>query len=350
MRIAVLHNAVAPGARADEADVLVQVDTVRAALEGAGHEVTPIGCDLDLERIRRRLLALEPAVVFNLVESLGGHDRLLPLVPALCDALAIPYTGSPTEALVLSTGKLSTKRALAAAGLPVPPVLAAFPPLRDAAGAPLRERSWHGPVIVKAVWEHGSPSMDDRAVLRQPFDLTQVLAERAADLGGACFAEPYIEGRELNVAVLERDDGLSVLPPAEIVFEGYPEGKPRIVGYRAKWEPHSFEYRRTPRRFELPASDRPLLAELERLARGAFHACGLHGYGRIDFRVDAAGLPWILEVNANPCLSPDAGLAAASAKAGIPLGELILELVRSAQRTGARGARLEAPASSGNAV
>ena len=80
----------------------------------------------------------------------------------------------------------------------------------------------------------------------------------------------------------------------------------------------SFEYQHTRRRFDLPAADRPLLERLEDLAMRCWHLFGLRGYARVDFRVDAAGDPWVLEVNANPCLAPDAGFAAAAQRAAVP--------------------------------
>ena len=73
----------------------------------------------------------------------------------------------------------------------------------------------------------------------------------------------------------------------------------------------------TVRRFDFPAQDGALLAELRRVAAQCWNAFGLRGYARVDFRVDAENRPFVLEVNANPCLSPDAGFAAAAARAGL---------------------------------
>ena len=124
---------------------------------------------------------------------------------------------------------------------------------------------------------------------------------------------------------------MELLPPAEIVFDGFPPGKPRIVGYAAKWDASSFEYTHTPRRFDLPAADGPLVAELEGLARRAWSLFGLSGYARVDFRVDAGGRPWMLELNANPCLSEDAGFAAAAARTNLELRD-VLERILAAAR------------------
>ncbi len=343
MRIAILYNAVAASDSADHLDVLVQVRAVAAALRTLGHRVDRVACGLDLERVRKRLVLCSPDVVWNLVESLGGHDRLLHLVPALLDALGAPYTGSPAEVLQLATNKLATKAALEDAGLPVPPTVATYPsgpaPAGVGAGAPPRGR-----VIVKSMHSHGSPGLDDSAVLSDPSDLAAAMAELAPKLGAPLYAEPYLDGRELNLSLLETADCASVLPPAEILFTDYPAGKPRIVGFRAKWVEGSFEYRHTPRRFDFPPADRGLLERVAGLARAAWQVLGLRGYARVDVRVDAAGAPFILEVNANPCLSPDAGFAAALERARIGYVDAIAAVLAVAhERTGRRPEQVTQP-------
>ena len=145
------------------------------------------------------------------------------------------------------------------------------------------------------------------------------------------FAEQFIEGREFNLGLLAGPDGPESLPPAEIDFSAFPPEKPRIVGYRAKWEDDSFESRHTPRRFDFPSSDAPLLHRLGELARQCWTLFRLRGWARVDFRVDAAGEPWILEINGNPCLSPDAGFAAAMQQASIPYDQGIQRILEDAR-------------------
>ena len=82
-----------------------------------------------------------------------------------------------------------------------------------------------------------------------------------------------------------------------------------------------------PRSFQFPPEDSPLLDRMADLAKRCWHLFGLHGYARVDFRVDHDNNPWILEVNANPCLSPDAGFAATAARAGLPFGEVVERIV-----------------------
>ena len=106
-------------------------------------------------------------------------------------------------------------------------------------------------------------------------------------------------------------------------FSAFPADKPRIIGHRAKWHESSFEYNNTPRNFHVCEHDRPLVEHLQHLALECWRLFNLRGYVRVDFRVDLAGQPWILEINTNPCLSPEAGYSAALAEAGLNYDEAI---------------------------
>jgi D-alanine-D-alanine ligase len=323
MQITILHNAVAPDARDDELDVLVQVEAVSRALVQLGHRATALPCTLDLERLRTELLRERPEVVFNLTEGLGGTDRLQHLAPSLLEALEIPFTGAPAIALWLTNDKLGTKQRLRAAGLPTP----AWTVAEDAARVPPGGR-----MIIKAIYEHASVGLDDAAVVRCASGRELAAQIRAAEarLRKPCFAEQFIDGREFNLSLLAGPDGPQALPPAEIDFDEFPAEKPRIVGYSAKWHAATFEFAHTPRTFDFPPDDAPLLARLSELAGCCWRAFGLRGYNRVDFRVDHEGQPFVLEVNANPCLSPDAGFAAALDRTGITFPQAIERILHDA--------------------
>ncbi len=322
MRVAILHEALGPGARPDERDVLEQVSLVEEALRGGGHRAPVIPASRDLESLERSLRGLAPDLAFNLVEGLGGSARLLHLVPALLEELRIPFTGCGAAALLITSDKRLAKRALERAGLPTP-AWAATP--ADALAA---ER---GRWILKPAHEDASVGIDDDAVIEcGGRELAARLEQRRAQSAHDLFAEAYVDGREWNLALLAKPQGFEVLPPAEIRFEGFPPGKPRIVGYAAKWDPDSFEWSHTPRSFEVAAEDRALVSRLERLALACASLFELRGYARVDFRVDARGEPWILEVNANPCLSPDAGFLAAARRANLEPSQVVERIARAA--------------------
>jgi D-alanine-D-alanine ligase len=339
MDIAILHPHIPPDAALDDQDTLVQADAVEAALRQLGHRVERIGCTLDLAALRRAVLAAQPAVVFNLAEALDGADSLQHVPPALLDTLGVRYTGSPTEAVFQTTHKLLAKQILGLAGLPTPAWTTSHvsAPHFSVLSAPVEDGdrpALAAPCILKAVWEHASCGLDDGNVILQgdAHLIAERLAEFAARSGRPCFAEQFIEGREFNLAILDGPAGPELLPGAEIDFAAFPPGKPRIVGHRAKWVAGSFEFDHTPPKFDFPDQDRPLLARIGDLALACWRRFGLRGYARVDFRVDPQQRPWILEINTNPCLAPDAGFAAALARAGIPFPQAIQRIVNAAVR------------------
>ena len=333
MRIVVVHNAVSAESAPDEQDVLVQVDAVSEALRSLGHEVMTLSCSLDLATIKRRLESLEPDLVFNLVESLAGHGRLIHLFPALLDAMGMPYTGSQTEAVWTTSHKTMAKGLILSAGLPTPAWVGPYP--QDLSSAlypkpPLPSGDSAQNWIIKSLWEHASVGLESDSIVNEASgkDIHRELVRRAPRLGGACFAEEYIHGREFNLSILAGPNGPQVLPPAEIVFEGYDTSRPLIVGYRAKWKADSYEYNHTPRRFDIDSEDEILMTTLKDMALRCWRVFGLRGYARVDFRVDDTGRPWILEINANPCISPDAGFAAAVNAAGIDFTQAVDRVIQ----------------------
>ena len=326
MNIVVLHDQGSQSPRHDEIDAVIQARAVSAALQSLGHECTTVAATLDLDALAVALKKLEPDVVFNLVESLGGHGRLIHVIPGVLDALHIPYTGVPTEAQFNTSNKLVAKRMLRSAYLPTP----AWHTIEDLQEA---QEVQFDRYIIKSVWEHASVGLDEDSVIvaEAPWQLREAIENRLESLGGQGFVERFIDGREFNLALLADAGPIpQVLPPAEIVFEGYRGDKPKIIGYRAKWDADSFEYNHTPRRYDFPEEDSPLLDRLTSLALECWRLFGLRGYARVDFRVDELGRPWILEVNANPCLSPDAGFAAALSHAGLELRDAVERILQDA--------------------
>jgi len=322
-RAVILHDVHAALGPPDQSDTLVEAQAIASVLRELDFEPETLATGLDLASLERTLDELAPAVVVNLVESLEGRGRLVHLVPALLESLGLPFTGCSASALTLSSDKPLAKRLLAAAGVRTP---ATFAP-----GA--RSGRW----IVKSVWEHASLGLDDGAIVAAA-SAAQTIERRRAEHGGDWFAEEFVPGRELNVALLAERSGPRALPVAEIRFDAFPADKPRIVGYAAKWDADSFEYRNTPRSFDVEPE---LAASLRRVALDCWALLRLDGYARVDFRVDERGTPWVLEVNANPCLSPDAGFVAALAEAGIGYEAAIARLIDDALERAPRTLRAE---------
>jgi D-alanine-D-alanine ligase len=275
--------------------------------------------DLDLALIER-LPSRRPLVIFNLVDAIDGDGRLAPSVPARLDALGAAYTGCSTSALSATLSKVGTKLELAHAGLPTPEWSA------DGTGLDPDVR-----LIVKPVWEHGSLGLDETSVVYCA-DAPRIVAARTKHLKTEHFVEAYVEGREFHLALLDRMCGVEVLPIIEILFEGVATCEPKIYGYDGKWTPDSAAYIRTVRRFGLEQDEPELATILKQFALACWTLFGFSGYARVDFRVDPAGAPFIIDVNPNPYLSRDAEDAAAAVRAGFSYSDLIASIVESSLR------------------
>ena len=340
-KVAIAFGEVPADAPPDEQDTLAQVAQVEAALRQLGQASERLPVSLDLGALRQRLKIDRPAAIFNLIESLAGQGQLIALAPQLFESLGIPLAGCSARALALCCDKPAAKRWLVAHDLPTAPWYEAGP---LAAG----ETPLPGRYIVKSVWEHASIGLGPDSVVEAD-EVTSRLADRQRRLGGSWFAERYIEGREFNIALLDGPDGPQVLPIAEIDFLDFPAGAPRIVDYAAKWLPDSFAYSHTPRRFTFAAGEASLLAELRQLSLRCWEVFGLAGFARVDFRVDAEGRPWILEINPNPCLSSDAGFAAAAAEAGLGAADVVARILAAATAQPTRPLRFREDVREGDA-
>ncbi len=316
-RAVILHDVHAALGPPDQSDTLIEARAIGAVLGEIGFVTSTVPVGLDLAALARTLTDLAPRVVVNLVESLEGRGRLIHVVPALLESLELPFTGCSASALGITSHKVLAKRQLRAAGIQTP---ATFEETAGAAAA----ADW----IVKSLWEHASLGIDDASIVSAAA-VADTIAARRAEFGGEWFAEEFVPGRELNVSLIATADGPRVLPVAEIRFDEFPADKPRIVGYAAKWDMASFEYRSTPRAFDIEPALAHRVGEIALLCWRLF---SLSGYARVDFRVDEQGEPWVLEVNANPCLSPDAGFAAALAEAGVEYRAAIAGLIDDALR------------------
>lgn len=316
--VLILHEAFGADARVDEVDALVQVREVTAALERLGWKIAIASVDLNLEQLLCQLRRHNPTCVFNLVESLGRRGDLIGVVPALLQGVSIPFTGVSGDAIQLTSQKILAKRWLSLHGIGTPEWFT-----DDGAVDNDRQR-W----IVKSLWEHASFGLDDSSVVRGRIAARQRIRQRARELGGRWFAERYIDGREFNISLLEQDGEPQVLPIAEMTFVDYPSGKPKIVGYAAKWDETAGEYHATRRTYpELRNQERDAL---QAVALECWKLFELRGYARVDIRMDEQGRPWVLEINANPCVSRDAGFVAAADEAGIRYDRIIECIVEAA--------------------
>jgi len=223
------------------------------------------------------------------------------------------FVGSPARAARLAMDKLATKLAAAALGVPTPPAALVR---EDDAGCPMAF-----PCVVKPVHEGSTIG------LRVCQDEQQWLEARRAALarGGAHMVEPFVQGRELTVGLVQRplegelEGGRSrwtALPSIEIIpAEG-------LYDYQAKYSRHDTRYLLAPK---LP---RGVAEDLTRWSVGLAEALGCAALARVDFMLDAAGNAWLLEINTMPGFTEHSLLPMAAAAVGIDLPALCASLVR----------------------
>ena len=257
-------------------------------------------------------------VALNLCESLRGDPRYEIPVPVLLESRGIDYTGNPPLSLRLCLDKGQARDALSSAGVPV----AAGGIVSSA--AQLATLDLPIPAIVKPSREDGSIGIESGSVVRDRTALERRVRLVLDEMKQPAVVEAFIDGREFNVSVLG-DLEPRCLPIAEIDFSAMPADVPKIVSYAAKWKPRAKEYKGTVPVFD--TTDEGLARKLRKAALGAFRALSLRDYARVDLRVDAEGHPFVVDVNPNCDLAPDAGFPRAAAKDGMDYETLIQTLL-----------------------
>jgi len=308
MKIGVLFDGMSALGTNPDGLILESVEAVENAIADWGHEHVRIPVNPDgrwVERVRRAKFDL----CFNLCEGIDGVAALEPMVIAVLELFGIPFTGNTSMTTALCLKKNVVNTLLDRAGLPVPRWTLAR------TGQALASVGY--PAICKPAAEDASIGIEQRSVVRTGRALT-ARVEAMHERWDEVVVQRYVDGREVNVGIVDDE----VMPIAEIHFGEMPRGMWKIVSYQSKWITGSEEdLGATP---SCPA-DLPdgLATELERIAVTAWRAVGGSGYGRVDFRIDADGQPWLLEVNPNPDISPDAGLARMARVAGMDYTALV---------------------------
>jgi D-alanine-D-alanine ligase len=328
VRIAVLYTDDRALARGREVDALAvrealeAAECVAAALKERGFEGVLVPAPSGPAELLAALRRARADLVFHLVESVHGEARFEAAVAWLLEWARIPYTGTPPVALSLALEKPLARSVLAQHGVPVPAGR-----VLDRGDEPLGDL--RPPWIVKPTREDASHGIDLGSVVDTPA-AARARARRVIEhYGQPALVEEFVDGREFNVGILENDGELEVLPLAEIDFTGFPRGKPRVVTFKAKWVESSRECKGT----EVVAA-RELSPEQQTAIRetavAAYRAIGLRDYGRVDVRLSDDGRPFVIDVNPNPDLAPECGLARAAARGGLSYADLIERILASA--------------------
>lgn len=325
MKIGILYNLV------DRIECGLEID-ILSANEIAGvaedvlriledkHEVIPV-------RIRRELLPCLGKksfdLIFNLCEGIEANPHGEVWVAGLLDLIGIPYTGSDSLTLGLCLNKAQTKHLFKANNISTPH----YQIFSTSSQRPAPELKF--PLFVKPSCEDASIGIKTDSVVYNKLELSERVEFILKNYHQGALVEEYIDGRELNAAIIGNGDSIEVLPISEIVFN-FCEHLPNIVTYEAKWIEDSEMFQKT---VGICPSNLPpdIERHIKRLAVDAYRLTGCRDYARVDFRLKD-GVPYILEVNPNPSIKIDSGFARSASAAGISYNELICRILLEAMK------------------
>ena len=307
LKVVLLYNLVERLQKGEEKDALAEeavieeIGAVESAVRSLGHQCFVVAIREEIFSVIHWLIEIRPDVVFNLCEGVYGNSCWEMDIPALLDLFRIPYTGSPPLTLGLCQNKGKVKDILLSQGILTPRYKTFDHPLAQV-------KDGFFPAIVKPVHEDGSLGISKESVVFDEVHLKRQVRYVIEKYNQPALVEEYVNGRELNVSVVEINGKMDVLPISEIDYSEFPEGIPKICGYEAKWVPESVEYQKSK-----PVCPAPLEAEmkkrLEQIAMQVFKLFECRDYARVDFRVDQDGRMYVIDVNPNPDISPQSGMS-----------------------------------------
>ncbi len=314
MNIALLHTKDALEPPVDP--VLAQLED---ALRANGHECRRLAVDASVEPLVSSLTENHPDLVFNIAESFAGKSALESNVAALLNLLGLRYTGSSPAGLILAGDKTLTKKVLTFHSILTARFATVFRGAVDWAG------DIGFPLILKPPQEDASLGITQKSIVNDVQELLQKISSLQEEYQGPVLAEEFIDGREFYVGVLGNSDA-QALPVIELDFSGFPDDRPKIASWEAKWgddgDEKGAEFEGTKSVFPTDIPE-DLAERMQKVAVSAFHALRLRDYARVDLRVNAKEEIYVIEVNPNCYLERNAEFSMAALSSGLEYPALI---------------------------
>jgi D-alanine-D-alanine ligase len=334
VRVAVLYTSVFEALKdvkeeiREDMDLALNAKSVEEALRSGGHDAWTLPFGTDPGELISGLRSSGAEAVFNLSECPDLSPEKELHACALLELLRLPYTGNGPLTVGICNSKALTKQLMIANGIPTPR-------FRLYTGEPAGDPGLSYPLVVKPANEDGSAGITEDSLVADLDGLRRQVKGLRDGFRQDSLVEEFVDGREFNVGVLGNGtaaDPHRTLPPAELVYRN---PRWRLCTYESKWDVTHPAYAEIAP--GCPADVSPeTVARLSGITLACARIFGLSGYARVDFRMNAGGDPFVLEVNPNPDISSDAGMTRAARAAGLSYPDLILEILRLGLALGAR--------------
>lgn len=265
-------------------------------------------------------------VALNLCDEGFYNDPRKELhVPSLLDMLGIPYTGAGPQCLAFCYDKSVVRGIAGEMGINVPSALLIQP------GDTVFDIPASFPLIIKPNFGDSSFGITAKSIVNNGKELMNTVEQIRKQFGydKTILAEDYLQGKDLTFGSIGSSPGdFTVLPILEEDYSSLPAHLPKICGYEAKWCPDSPYWKLTSIVADLPDETRETITNWS-LALAERLEC--KDYFRIDWRLNSAGVPHLLEVNPNPGWCWDGHLAKMCGKSGFDYHQMIRMIINSAE-------------------
>ncbi len=319
-QIAILYNEDGQVTRGDPQDLLAVQCTITAtknlyeALTSLDYQVVKIAVKGDLAELEDSLCSYSPreTFFFNNCDGFNGDNMGAVEVIRLIERMGFKHTGAPADSIELCIDKPRAKKQLMQFGVPTPK----FQVFDKAEG----QFQLEFPVIVKPSIEDASMGIDLCSVVSNLPDMYNRIAYIIEEYEQPAMIEQFVGGRELAVAMWG-NKALEILPIAEDDFSAIPDPLQHVLTYESKWKPESTFAQNIPSRIPALLS-RKEEQTIRKIAENTFRAVGLRDFGRVDIRFDNK-IPYIIDINELPDLSPDAGFWSQARVAGLTYPQMV---------------------------
>lgn len=289
------------------------IDAIAQAIESRGYKTKKIGNVLNL---LENYSDLGVDIVFNISEGISGRNRESQ-VPVLLEMAGVPFVGADALTLGMTLDKLMAKKVFIAEGIPTPK----FSEVKSPSSL-INTDHLNFPLIVKPRFEGSSKGLSEASRVETMDELKKQVEYVVNAYKQPALIEEFIRGEEFTVAIIGNDPA-ETLPAVQIKIDG-----------RLKLNDKFYTFARiTSDRLEYicPARiSQDLKKRLSETALRAYEAVECRDFGRVDFRVDNEGNPYVLEINPLPSLSTEDVFTVVAQATGSSYEDMIARILKCA--------------------